>query len=444
MWELLYGGARGGGKTDCGIMWLVKPPHIHHPKYRALVLRRTYQDLADWIDRARYLYAPFGARFREHPMPRFTFPSGAIIRLGHLRDQDAIYKYTGHEYQKILIEELTQIPTLDTYLQIIASCRTTQRDLSCHVFCTTNPGGPGHGWVKLRWRLGSYGGKSGVAWRTADGRLRMFIQATLDDNPTLLERDRGYARFLETLPEPLRSAWRYGNWDVFMGQMFNFSIEDHVIEPIPIPPNAPILMTFDWGFARPYSVGWWWLDEERRLYRFAELYGCVSLDEHPDLGLRQTDSEIAEAILRREKELGIENRVGLRLCDPTCFNRKPDYLSGGQTDSTADVFARYGLHLVAGQPDRVQKVRQFHERLRVPRDAMGQPIRKPMLLVYDTCHAFIRLIPALQADPNKPEDVDKTQPDHVYDEAALACMAHPLAVDLHLAAQDLVEMGARL
>jgi hypothetical protein len=170
------------------------------------------------------------------------------------------------------------------------------------------------------------------------------------------------------------------------------------------------------------------MDFDDRLYRFAELYGCVP--GRPDEGLRLSHREIAERILAVEASEGIGGRRILRLSDPTCFNKTPDARGGGQGPSSAEDFARAGVVLQPGDPNRKQGIRQFHERLRIrpdaERDQDGRLVELPMLVVYDTCEAFIRTIPLLNPDPRKPDDVDTRQEDHVYDEAKLACMGRPL------------------
>ena len=95
--ELLYGGARGGGKTDAGQVWLIEPKYIKHPKYRALVVRKNADDLSDWLDRAEQMYAPLGGVRTGLPAV-FTFPSGAKIKTGHLKDKGAYTKYQGHDH----------------------------------------------------------------------------------------------------------------------------------------------------------------------------------------------------------------------------------------------------------------------------------------------------------------------------------------------------------
>ncbi len=122
--EILFGGARGGGKTDAGQAWLMYD--IDKPYYRALVLRRNADDLKDWIDRARLFYHTATITGQ---VPEIKFPSGAIIRTGHLKDSNAYTKYQGHEYQKILNEELTHIPRESDYEKLLGSNRSKYPDI---------------------------------------------------------------------------------------------------------------------------------------------------------------------------------------------------------------------------------------------------------------------------------------------------------------------------
>lgn len=424
IFELLYGGARGGGKTEALLIWLVESNYIMNPAYRSLVLRRNFDDLSNFIDRAEKFYFALGAKKAGRP-PVFTFPSGAKITCNHLNSPDAYTKYQGHEYQKIGFEELTHIPDEKRYLNVLSSCRSTIKELPARVFATTNPGGIGHNWVKKRWKIGVH--HPNVAYRMEDSRLRMFVPAKATDNPTLMVNDPSYIHYLGSLPEPYRSAWRDGNWNILDGQVF--MIEPcHIVKPMPVPKYATLLMTMDWGFGAPFSVGWWWEDDAGRLYRFSELYGKKS-DDEPNEGVRQPPSVVAQRILEREKELGLSARHNeiIRLAGPDCWNRQPDNKGGGQLESPATIFAQYGLYLRKGDPSRKLKKLQFHERLHVKRDAAGKVVETPMLQVYDTCTDFLRTISMLLPDSNDPEDIDSDMEDHIYDEACHAMMRKRIA-----------------
>lgn len=208
--EIGYGGSRGGGKTDAGMAWLLYD--IAHPQYRALVIRRNANDLSDWIDRARRMYQGTKAEFTSSPS-QIKFSSGAVIRLGHLQDENAYEKYLGHEYHRILIEELTLIPSESLYLKLISSCRSTIPELKPQVFSTFNPGGPGNSWVKKRFNLSGTPKQLVITKDETSGHQRVFIPATVDDNPHLLRNDPAYVNFLNSLPDGLREQWRYGSWD---------------------------------------------------------------------------------------------------------------------------------------------------------------------------------------------------------------------------------------
>lgn len=202
-YETLFGGSRGPGKTDCGISWLLYD--IDNPNLRQLVIRKNADDLSDWIDRATKRYTSMGAKVSGKPAT-IKFPSGAVIKCGHLKDDQAYTKYQGHEYQRMLIEELTQIPDEKRYLQLISSCRSTIDGLSARIFATTNPGGVGHGWVKERFVDPS---KPGEYFKDKiSGRLRIFIPATVDDNPALMKNDPDYVKFLDSLRQTDEQLWK--------------------------------------------------------------------------------------------------------------------------------------------------------------------------------------------------------------------------------------------
>jgi len=429
--ELFYGGARGGGKTDAGMVWLAKPPHIHNPRYRALIVRRNSEDLSDWLDRAALMYQGHAIVTGKPPVVKWK--NGPIFRTGHLKDKNAYTKYVGQEYHKVLFEELTLIPDELRYMTLISCCRSTDLQMPAQVFCTANPGGVGHAWCKDRWGMGKIGTmrcQPNKAYQISekDTRLKMYIPATVEDNPSILLGDPGYIAFLDSLPEPFHTAWRIGDWDIFMGQVFAFSADDHIISPRPVPEDAPMIMTYDYGFGAPYHVGWLWMDPDGRLYLCAELYGMMP--GQFNVGIRQTDMQVAELIKEKEAEEGWKGRRMLRLGGHDSWNKQPNRQGGGQGPSTAETWASMGITLTKADSNRVQKIRQFHERLRVPRDKSGKKIDEPMLKVYDTCIDFIRTVPMLQADEHNPEDIDTDLEDHPYDSIAQACMARPLAVKL--------------
>ncbi len=432
--EILFGGAAGPGKSHAlrfeGLLWCLRVPGL-----RAFLFRRTAGELE--LNHVQPSLSQFPAAlgvYRRVRM-RWEFHNGSTLSFRGCRREADVYKYQGVEIHLLLIDELTSFTALQyDYLRSRVRCSLdipeAYRGLLPRIVCASNPGGPGHGFAKERWVdfCGPFGEKR--APDAEGGMARCYLPGKVTDNPVLLERDPGYVKRLEALPEPYRSAYLDGDWELFMGQAFSFSRAVHVISPRPTPEYAPLYMTFDWGYGAPFSVGWWWVDADGRLYRFGEWYGWNGT---PNQGLRMTDPLIAEGILKRESRLGVAGRPVARLAGPDCFSKKPDYRGGGQGPSTAEEFAAKGVFLAPGDPSRIFKIRQFHERLRVRADGL------PMLLVYETCEQFIRTIPLLAADSANVEDIDTSGEDHVYDEACHALMARPLFPEAERPESNLAE-----
>lgn len=410
--ELLYGGARGGGKTDAGMAWMLQP--IDHPRYRGLVVRKNSDDLADWVDRAQMMYTRVGGRKVGNP-PEFHFPSGARFRTGHLKDENAYTKYQGHEYHRILTEELTQIPREEDYLKLISSCRSTQKGLVPRVFCTANPGGAGHAWVKKRWRTsGRFKHLWNKVMQTKDGN-RIYIPATIHDNPTLLQNDPAYLRYLESLPEPLRTAWLMGDWDIFAGQYFQeYNPHVHLISA----QDAAALgygyhwntrtMGIDWGFKAPFAA--LWLEttivqgKRPRVFFDRELYGT---EVRPgDWGRR-----IAE--VNRTAGWRVQSAFG----DPSMWIRNPhafsDHTESYSDASIADAIRDGGLpQLVPGNNSRISGWQFMASLMQV--DNLGE---SSFYIIKGTCPNLARTIPEMIHDEKKVEDIDTTLEDHAPDAA---------------------------
>jgi len=293
------------------------------------------------------------------------------------------------------------------------------------IYCASNPGGVGHTFCRARWVDYARPMEIKRAPVLEGGMLRQYIPALLEDNPTLTLTDPGYRSRLEALPEPYRTAYLKGDWDIFIGQAFDFYYDYHVIKDHPIPAGAPVYMTFDWGFGAPFSVCWFYIDQDGRMIMFSEWYGW---DGNQNKGLRLTDIEVADGINTREQAMGILNVVQ-RIAGPDCFQKKPDYRGGGQGPSTAEIFSNRNLFLTAGDANRKLKIRQFRNRLMVPRDEKGEVCGRPMLQVFESCIQFIRTIPAISALPSNPEDIDTTGEDHVFDSVCLLAMARPVNFD---------------
>ena len=110
VFEVFFGGARGGGKSDAMLGdWM-----FHADRYgenaSGLMIRRTYVELADIIERSRVIYSPLRWTYTENEKV-WRAPNGARLKFAYLdRDSDA-EGYQGHSYTKLYVEEAGNFPS---------------------------------------------------------------------------------------------------------------------------------------------------------------------------------------------------------------------------------------------------------------------------------------------------------------------------------------------
>jgi predicted phage terminase large subunit-like protein len=197
--EAFYGGAAGGGKSEALLMAAAQ--YVESAPYSALLLRRTFADLAQpgaIMDRAHFWWDATQAKWTEETKS-WRFPSGSVIKFGHLEHPSALRNYMGAEYQFIGFDELTQFP-LEMYRFLFSRLRrsaTSQTPLRMR--SASNPGGQGHDWVKQRFIV------------EGDNYGRIFVPARVDDNPSIDKAS--YIEALNELDPVTRSQFLEGNWD---------------------------------------------------------------------------------------------------------------------------------------------------------------------------------------------------------------------------------------
>ena len=428
-WEALYGGAAGGGKSDALVIEALRQVHIPH--YKALILRKTFPQLAELIDKSLNYYpmAFPGARYNSSSHT-WTFPSGAKIIFGSMQYTKDRLKYQGQAYDFVAFDELTHF-SWEEYSYLFSRCRPNGPGTRCYIRSTANPGGVGHGWVKERFITA---GKpmvpvwEDIRWRDPTGkeycekRSRIFVPSSVFDNPALLRNDPDYITRLASMPEAERKALLYGDWDTFSGQVFTEWRNDpehymdrvgtHVISPFKVPDAWSIWCALDWGYSKPFSAGWYAVDHERRLYRIREYYGCTGT---PNVGVKLEPSEVARQIKRIEAEdPNLRGKTIHRVGDPAIWG------SDG-TESIGALFERERVFFEKGDHARIDGKMQVHHRMAFDENGW------PMLYVFSTCKHFIRTVPNLVYDEKDVEDIDTDGEDHIYDELRYVCMKNPIA-----------------
>lgn len=431
--EVLYGGAAGGGKSKAIVMDAVMRCS-YFKNARAYLFRRTYKELEDTLIKEAQASIPPGYGSYSNASHDWSLPNGSKLCFRHCKNETDRFNYQGAEIDFLYIDELTSFPKIIVdYLKTRVRSKSNSGIRPC-IRYASNPGNIGHGWVKQKFiDVGHY--NETIVMKEYSDVLKTnrqytikYIPALLTDNPHL---QKDYVFELERKPAALRDALLYGNWDAFEGQVFmewkddpanyDTGIETHVIDPIEIPMHWPRYMGFDYGYAKPFSVGWWAIDEYGRMYRYREWYGSTG---EPDVGLCLTPREIAEGIIQREALERKNNIQIIRIADPSIFDRSRGKSVADQMKPNMSMGVQ-GVVFIPGDNNRMAGKMEFHQRLKIE-----DKTKKPMLYVFKTCKDFIRTIPTLPYSQKNIEDIDTAAEDHIYDEARYVMMYNPMKAKL--------------
>ena len=418
-----YGGARGGGKS-----WVVR--------FKACLLANRYGRENRWsegikicivrrtlVDVRNNHIIPmksmlFGLAKYNQTERTFYFENGSTIHFEYYDNENDSNHFQGVEYDVIFIEEATQLPE-EWIKNIAASCRGAN-SYPHRVYYTCNPGGQGHQYIKRIFidRIYQEG---------EDPADYEFVQAKVTDNKVLMEMDPGYITFLKNLPPKKRKAWLDGDWDIYEGQFFSEFVNDpdhyqdrrwtHVIDPFPPRKHWTIYRSFDWGSRKPFSCGWWAVDEDDVLYRIMELYGVQRSNGEalPDEGLKWHADKVFAEIARIENEHEwLKGKQIHGVADPAIFKE-----DGGP--SIAEAGYRHGVYFDRGSNARIAGWDQVHYRLTFSEDGY------PRMYFFRNCKDTIRTLPLLMHDKHIVDDVDSDGEDHAADEIRYMCMDRPIA-----------------
>ena len=301
--EALYGGGAGSAKTEVILMFAIVHGFHTNPKFKQLVMRCTTKQIKkEILPRSYEIYPKFGAIFNESDM-LWTFPredqfgsgmkpTGARIYLGHCENEQDVHIYDGMEINIFSPDEITSL-TYSKYSYIgFTRVRSSDPLLPSIIRSGGMPGDVGHNWTKRRFVDPFKAGGKRIIGKS--GNSRIYIHATLKDNPHI---DPNYIKMLEELPEAEKQAKLYGNWDAYLGQVFDefrdIHYEDepdnalHVCKPFDIPTWWPKIVAIDWGYAAKCSIQWGAISPNHKLYvyRHQYYYGKKIEEWAPDVKL---------------------------------------------------------------------------------------------------------------------------------------------------------------
>lgn len=396
-----YGGARGGGKSYT-VRWKAVAGALQYPGIRILIVRRQYPDLENSIIMPLISTLPPEVASYNAQMHLVRFVNGSTIKFGHFSSDSDSVEYQGQEYDWIFIDEATQFT--EWQFRTLGACLRGVTAIPRRMYLTANPGGVGHLWFKRLFIERKYDIKHGE--NPTDYK---FIPATVDDNAALLKNSPDYKNMLDLLPEDVRRAWRYGDWDALAGTFFSEFCTDteqrccHVESPMKRIPS-------EWIKVRAFDYG---------LDMFACLWGAIDFKGHLHVYREVQQSEIVVSDAARLMiSLTPDNeQISLTAAPPDMWNRQKD-----TGKSMAELFMTNGVGLVKASNNRVQGWMTIKEALKPLKDG------KPELLISSDCTAIIRNLPALMHDSKNPSDC-ATEPHeitHICDALRYMCVTRKM------------------
>lgn len=424
-----FGGARGGGKS-----WAVRFKAVlmclMHGGIKVMIVRRSYPELTENHIKPLKKMLKIGdkdsiARYNDSKK-EMTFKNGSTILFRYCSSDKDLDYFQGTEVDILFIDEATQFS--EYQLKVMVACVRGTNAFPKRIYYTCNPSGQGMAYIKRIF----------IDRKFEDGENPddyVFIKSLVTDNVDLMRENPDYIKQLEALPPKLRQAWLEGRWDVFEGAFFEEfratpdlqkcyemgideeqamteGIYTHVIRPFPIPSDWKIYRSYDWGYGKPFSVGWWAVDYDGVAYRILELYGCTKT---PNEGVKWSNKEQMDKIAEIEREHPwLKGKRIQGVADPSIWD-------GSHGISCAEEADKHGLWFEKGINDRIAGWMQVHERLRF--DENG----KAMMYFFENCKAIIRCMPLMMYDEHKPEDLDTDLEDHCLDECRYFCMMRPIA-----------------
>ena len=405
---VLYGGARGGGKSK-GLRDIMLVRRFQYPGSDGAIFRRSYPELEGNHIRPLFKDFPDLRPYYNDSKKILTLPNGSTLQFCHCESEKEVTLYQGREFQDLGIEEAGQWSE-SMFQTLRGSNRSSKPGIPARTLLTANPGGVGHTWLKRIFIERQFNDRE-----RADDYA--FIQALVDDNPALLENDPDYVYRLEAEPnEALRRAYRHGDWDIFAGQFFSeVRREVHFIKAFDPPPHWNRFGSYDYGFNHPTAFGWFASDEDGNVYLYREFIKA---------GLRV--DQVAQHLLSFEDTLKLYPIVA----GHDSFATKVA-LNQSQPPTIADEFKKFKIYLKKANIDRIQGAAQVRAYLAWQNLASGRA--KPRFYIMDTCPISFECLTRMQTDQNRFEDVMKVDSingdphtgDDPYDMIRYALMSKP-------------------
>ena len=405
--EVLYGGAKGGGKT-CAMVMEALAYGMEHAGATIYFFRETYDDLeANIVSEWKKRVPPEIYKYHETKHVA-TLYNGSKYFFRYVKDKRDADQYDGRSIDAIFVDELTKHE--EETIQQLLSCLRSPLGFPPRFRASCNPGGIGHIWVKRRYIEPTDYGKETYTDHVSGNKIA-FIPATVYDNEAIMMNDPAYVRRLENLPPKKRQAFLHGDWDVYDGQAFEeFDPDIHIIEPFDLPDHWYRWRSVDNGHTDPFAWYWFAVDERGFVYIYREF---TREKKDPKL----TYSQQAEQVAKLSSKIKLDGNTPVRVSEPIgmtyaghdAFATHP--MAPGKT--IAYFYQKAGVSPVMKSiPDRALRKAVWHEYLQ-PFEFEGRTVAK--IRIFDTCEKLIETLPRLSEDEKDPEKVAECGFDHWFD-----------------------------
>ena len=419
--EVVYGGAKGGGKTVALVVDAILYA-CHFKEANICLFRETYDDLEANLISEFKKFCPreiLAKPYNESKHEAYFF-NGSVIRFRFVSNYNDATKYQGRSFDYVGVDELTKHE--ERSIQELLSCMRSAKGNPVRFRGTCNPGGTGHAWVKKRYITATdYGGS--VTEDILSGNTIQFIPATVYDNTVLMDNDAAYVRRLENLSEEKKRAFLYGDWDVYEGMAFEkWNPKIHVTEPFEIPSHWRQWMGVDNGYTDPFAWYWFAVDELGTVYVTKEFTRDY---DDPKLTYTQQAEHVAKENNYEEycEETGEMLDKSIRL-DEIVLGHDAFAKSHETGKTLVDYYIEGGVPgpFTKAVTDRKLRKATWVEYLE-PRES-GEGIFTSKVKIFNTCKKLIETLPLQVNDENDSEKVALTDYDHWYDGAGYGLITY--------------------
>lgn len=408
--DILYGGAKGGGKTFLLCLWA-----FYWSKW-----------LIDFFGIEKPLQYPIpvgflgrlqGVDFRTSTLEAWkkTIPSNLYtirsqdheiiildrvkIMYGGLDKSENVAKFNSCELAFYAIDQAEEVARED--IAVLEGSLRLKVGGKTPPYKTLYTANPRAGWLKSEFVSGSRPSGS-------------YVKALPSDNPHLPANYEDQLRKAFSHNPALLKAYLEGDWDIFVGAFFEtFSQRDVVYDPstVQILPHWPRFRSVDWGYNAPMACYWHAVGPDNHVYTYREYYQTGKLDVDAAKEIAKITKDAGETIL-------------YTIGDPQSFPVEIPHFKFGKTVPVkrSEVWAEHGVPLIMGDSSRVAGWSRMLEYMQV-RPYMGG--MSSSWHISQDCTNLVQEIISAQRDKHNIEDISASSVDHGLESCRLGLMSRP-------------------